>query len=457
VKFSNVLSLQIDRSSLQGIYSDTWLISELASIESRIPRFDARQELAVLVNTSTSRSQALSRWFRYREAYSPAIVESILNRHPIATDSFVFDPMCGSGSTQVGAQLLGFRSMGIDVNPYAVLMSEVKTARFRKKDLVEVKRLLDLLRTCGISRARLSAVDQRLSRYFPIDNLRALVKYRDEILKQPPSPASRLVFSAILGALEECSNRKKDGNGLATRPSKVESPFSSIERVVQQMILDLTQRAGQMPKSLSLQFSAIRSAEAIELGRRALSQDPGAIIFSPPYANSFDYFESYKLELLFGKFYDFETLKVAKKLLLRSYRQGAKGSSTFINPLLEKIISEIQARIPAKEAKTGVKDGRSRLLPHMLRGYFEDMSAVFSELRKQLSSGRKVHVVVDQSAYLGVLVPTDLLIANIAEPLGFQCREIAICRAARTSTQQSGSSSPVERVLRESVVTLEAQ
>lgn len=45
----------------------------------------------------------------------------------------------------------------------------------------------------------------------------------------------------------------------------------------------------------------------------------GAIIFSPPYANSFDYFESYKMELLFGQLLspnDYQVQKNSKFVII---------------------------------------------------------------------------------------------------------------------------------------------
>jgi hypothetical protein len=84
--------------------------------------------LAELVNTGRSKTEALSRWVRYREGYSPSIVRRILEKFPIDEEQeFILDPMCGSGSTQVAAQQAGIASGGTDVSPYAALVSRVKT------------------------------------------------------------------------------------------------------------------------------------------------------------------------------------------------------------------------------------------------------------------------------------------------------------------------------------------
>ena len=41
----------------------------------------------------------------------------------------VLDPFCGSGTTLLEAQKLGYESVGIDLNPIACLISRVKTQK----------------------------------------------------------------------------------------------------------------------------------------------------------------------------------------------------------------------------------------------------------------------------------------------------------------------------------------
>jgi site-specific DNA-methyltransferase (adenine-specific) len=180
----------------------------------------------------------------------------------------------------------------------------------------------------------------------------------------------------------------------------------------------------------------------------------GAVIFSPPYANSFDYYESYKLELLMGDFFSIESISEERKNLIRSYRQMGKSEKVPELPTLEKLIDEIMKRLPAKEQASGVRDGRSRLLPNMLRGYFQDMKEFLIRASSAMPSGSYMAIIVDQSAYLGVLVPTDLLLAEIATDCGFQFEKLVICRRARTSGQQLNMQPALGEVLRESAVIL---
>ena len=251
--------------------------------------------------------------------------------------------------------------------------------------------------------------------------------------------------------MEDCSNRKKDGNGLATRESKISS---SVDRFIQQinlMLEDIIRRVDQTSPT-----SIVEKCSALQLDRNMVGNGVSiqSIIFSPPYANSFDYYESYKIELIFGEYTLARHLKAFRKDLIRNYRLGGQKLGKNDNPIIESVINEIELRIPLKEQKTGKKDGRTRLVPNMIRAYFSDMNNAIRNCTSILEQGAYMHIVVDQSAYLGVPIPTDLILANIAEKYALEVTGITVCRSANTSGQQLREYPYLKHLLRESIITL---
>lgn len=111
-------------------------------------------------------------------------------------------------------------------------------------------------------------------------------------------------------------------------------------------------------------------------------------------------------------------------------------------------------KIPKKEAKTGKRDGRTRLMPNMIRGYFSDMDNVLKEIHEAISIGGTCYIAVDQSAYVGVIIPTDTILALLAERKGFSVEKISICRKAATSGQQLNQYPYLKNTLRESIICL---
>lgn len=440
------------------IFNNPDLESVLLSLEDPEIIVDETDLLEKLVNTGRSKDEPLSRWVRYREGYSPTIVHRILEMFPISADSeFILDPMCGSGSTQVAAQQLNIPSVGSDVSPYAVLVSRVKTTPLLE---TERQRILTFLNTLsegknGISVPKSELVNY-LIHYFPPQNFRKLIQIKRQIEELFPRDTRERDFLVVslLAIIEASSNRKKDGNGLASRPSQVTDVLGLFQEQVNLMLTDIQAATWLNVPSNSIVGSALKIDETIADSSRFFQKSLGAVIFSPPYANSFDYYESYKLELLMGDFFTVESINEERKKLIRSYRQMGKSKKVTELPTLEKLIDEIMKRLPAKEEASGVRDGRSRLLPNMLRGYFQDMKEFLERSSSAMPSGSYMAIIVDQSAYLGVLVPTDLLLAEIGMSCGFHFEKLVICRRARTSGQQLNLQPALGQVLRETAVIL---
>lgn len=71
----------------------------------------------------------------------------------------------------------------------------------------------------------------------------------------------------------------------------------------------------------------------------------------------------------------------------------------------------------------------------MLVAYFEDMRRVLAGLLEKADSKAAVWIVVSTSAYVGVEIPVDLIIADIASRDGWFLREVGVLRYLRTAGQ----------------------
>ena len=63
----------------------------------------------------------------YRGKFFPQLVRSLINSEKLESGTNILDPMCGSGTTLVEAEILGCNAFGVDMNPLSVLMSRAKT------------------------------------------------------------------------------------------------------------------------------------------------------------------------------------------------------------------------------------------------------------------------------------------------------------------------------------------
>jgi site-specific DNA-methyltransferase (adenine-specific) len=170
--------------------------------------------------------------------------------------------------------------------------------------------------------------------------------------------------------------------------------------------------------------------------------------------NSFDYFESYKLENLLGEFVNQETLKQRKQEAIRNFRTRITNKIPIHSDYLNKVLQELDNGIFQKEAMTNVTDARTRLMSKVIPAYFQDMEQVLRQIWEILLKKGDCFIVVDQSAYAGVLIPTDQILANLAEKIGFSVSQIIRCRRATTSGQQLKMAPHLNGNLRESIIVL---
>lgn len=425
----------------------------IQALESQFVYTDETEYFSNLVNFSTAKSEPYQRWVRYREGYSTALVDELIKRSNLdSVHQCVADPMVGSGTTIIAARKAGFDAFGIDINPYCKTIVDTKLLDPTEDQLTEVDRFLNDLPTEFDS---YSGNYPPLSDYFPKNNVNDLLSLKSRIERVNEKTVKQILMSCWFFILEQCSNRKKDGNGLATRVSPVEDVIRFYKDTVRDVTIDYSLHP--LPHNV---FSQIYTGSACDFSKyssvfeKLCGKRLGAIIFSPPYANAFDYFESYKMELLFGELYSQTDYQHHKKEQIRNYRISYGREIACEYPIVELLCKEIFSAIPKKEQATGKRDARTRLMPNMLRGYFNDMGQVLYQLYAALENNGDCYLVVDQSAYAGVIVPTDVILASIAAQHGFVVDNIIICRKAATSGQQRKAYPYLGETLRESIICL---
>ena len=77
-----------------------------------------------LVNFKTNLNQPRHGWFDIKEGYGYSLVDNILKDLNISkNDGKILDPFSGSGTTVIQSSILGYESIGIEVNPFLHFLS----------------------------------------------------------------------------------------------------------------------------------------------------------------------------------------------------------------------------------------------------------------------------------------------------------------------------------------------
>jgi len=264
-----------------------------------------------------------------------------------------------------------------------------------------------------------------------------------------------------LSILERVSNTKKEGNGIKYRstvrtkqgyvhikdedwqrnyfgPNKIDFINQELKNQYKKMISDISSVNYESNPATSSVFTK-NNEDFSQLIPNKISK----VIFSPPYANSFDYFEIFKLELWMGRFIEnYAQLRELRKQAIGSLwtADSAKCDMQEINQILDLM---------------NANELWSPKIRTMILSYFSKMKNILQESYSVLLEGGKCVIVVGNSAYANVIIPTDLIISNIARDLGYKKIKILIARYSTTSSQQKKNLAPLKEFLRESVIVLE--
>lgn len=440
-------------------YAETVNSMEIAELRNFYERLDARFNVTngdlqnasytAASNFVLSANYARHRWFNYKEGFSPVLVANIFDEFGIDDTSVVCDPFCGAGTTLVAAKSGGVRSYGFEVNPFAAFISKIKTEDYTEKDIRRFKPLLDRLSGIEPDSNAVLPDNDYLCRIFDHEMLIAQLSIRNYINNLQSSKSKDLLFFVWICTLEQCSLYRKAGNGLKIKTRKpdyksghaFEFAMGKIKENSGIIISDFESNdTGPVPEIFTDSATAI--CEHMENGSLDL------VLFSPPYANCFDYTKIYYLELWFGGFVN--STEDQKDIRMKSIRSHCHATwpERYENFHLNELNDIIIPLIAGEKLWT-------KRIPHMLNGYFADMEEALRQIFDALKPGGHCAIVVSNSAYAGIVVPTDVLLAGIAERLGFRVLEIQVERLIITSSQQYEKTEPVKRFLRESIVKLE--
>jgi len=430
------------------------LNQELAeTIQSQIPVRET-PGLRNAVNFDESRTLAVHRWFRYREGFSPAILDKLSGHRR------VFDPFCGCGTTLIEAKKRGINAVGTDVNPLAVFVAKVKTRNYSAKHGREFEVWSGHAAQC--QSVWPAPTMPLLPKLFQPKALNELLKLRAGLEACEDTKTRDLLLLCWLNILESCSNVFKEGNGLKYRNKKRQpGKYATvpddiwIPRYFGKSIRSFVRKHWRdqcLSVSNDLQQLVRRGTSEIDILERSCLdatisdevQTCDASVFSPPYANRFDYFEAFKIELWMGNFVS--SAKQMSELRKRSMRNNLTVQTGTVRERedLEGLLDLMDDN--ASSVRMGIRE--------TLRGYFDDVSLLAANLRAILEPGGRVLCVVGNSAYAGILVPTDLLCGVIFRETGFTVESIEVARHLHVSSQQRGKMVPgLQPYMRESVIT----
>lgn len=407
-----------------------------------------------LISVGTNRGApelAFQRWRHFKEAFAPELVARAVTEAPRPVTRCI-DPFGGSGTTALACQFLGVEPITIEVNPFLADLIRAKLVAYDPdeiaRDLGRVIKLASGFRgkaTLAIPEgAPRTLVEPGAKGRWIFDTavatrLGALIKAINQLVLD----RNRLLFKVLLGGiLVEVSNVVVNGKGRRyrrrwrDRPRDPRSVDWLFAEAVKQSLGDISQFGNRLcMKSTVINGDARTAIRGLSLCDLA--------VFSPPYPNSFDYTDVYNLELW--------TLGYLNE---RIANHALRTSTLCSHVQIDRCFPEPPTTSPTltkalQDLNSVASDLWDRRLGPMVGGYFADLLRVLSEIRAVLKEDSSAWLVVGDSRYSGILIPTARILEELAPEARFEPALVEDIRSMRSSAQQGG-----KHELNESLIVL---
>jgi len=379
--------------------------------------------------------------FRYPAKFHPPVVRALLDRYSQPGDR-LFDPFCGSGTGLVQAAVRGMKSVGTDIDPVAVAVSQAKTRRYEMPTLQActaklLARLAPMKRDSAEYEARMFVdledeeyADElgdvwlpaipKLNHWFRRYVLVDLARINREIDELDAEPDVTCLLSVVLASIiRNASNADPvPVSGLEVTShmiaKDVEGRLVNPYALFKVALVKAVEAVGRYSELADPRHvPEVMQADAADLGR-CVKDTFQLSLTSPPYHNAVDYYRRHQLEMFWLRHVadHQERLQLLPKYIGRQripLSHPTLASDWFPSALAKEWDQQMRE----------VSVQRANDFKH----YMISMDRVFDGLSERICPGGRVLFVVGQSSWNGDQIPTTKLFTELASP-DFELEEL---------------------------------
>ena len=298
---------------------------------------------------SVGRRDFATHWIHWYPAKMFHRIPSVfLETVNLPSESTILDPFCGSGTVLLEANVRGYHAVGIDINPLARLICQVKTTPINPDDLK--CQLAVILRKALRSRALPDP--QPTLDYWISAPARVGIHRLSDAIRQIVDGDCRAFFVVALSSiirqisladpaippLVRLREERADVAGIRYQKALQKAKSTTTSSVYDTFVAAATSNIQRMSeleglrKTLGHSQVSETSEEAAQT--RLLPESVDAVITSPPYCGSQKYVRSLKLELLVSGYQEEEIREIDRRTL------GTEAVSTRTTPIADLLIGD---------------------------------------------------------------------------------------------------------------------
>ncbi|TNO85928.1 hypothetical protein FHR08_27745 [Bacillus cereus] len=338
-------------------------VNNMGSLLERLKSFTNPEELDTTYLTHGLHS--------YPAKYIPQLPEAVILEHTNERNT-VLDPFCGSGTTVLEASIHGRKSIGIDSNPIAALVSRVKTTALSVDELQRIKEISQKLKSIEKVEEKEVPNVPNIDHWFQQNMIKELAWLKDFISQEKSVKVQdflKVIFSSIIVSVsnQESDTRYAakqknlpDGYAFKRFISKLSSSIKSIEELSK-----IENVKKNSPRILNMDSREVTSEDIPD-------NSVDLVVTSPPYANSYDYYLYHKLRMTWLG-YDFVEVKEAEIGSRNEHSSRKKSVQTYIDKMIPVMKNVARVLKPNKLAYFFIGDS-------IISGEYINMKDVFIEL-----------------------------------------------------------------------------
>lgn len=354
----------------------------------------------------------------------------------------VFDPFCGCGTVLVEASMTDRRSVGMDVNPIAVLLARAKSGVFRTQHFTSLVEEVIAAAMVDVDQATPTETDSPkwLPYWFSKKTLAKLLALQRQIsLRSTLSAKYRdLLTACLIIAVRRCSRADPRSpkpfiskRARACRVGKHFDAFQVYRSVARRLV------------KASNDFRGLRvgKSDAVAMmgdSRFVTRRDIGtvdAVVTSPPYLSAQDYYRSSKLELAISGYWQPQLERTLGAKIIGS------GRGEVLTPRLSRRRDTYH-----RSCLVSVPDlsERARAVVH---NYLSDMRRMLQRTHGCLRLGGQCCMVIGDSKIEGVALPVHAWIIGVAKSVGLKLvrHDVDLIQDRRLPPQREGHASVIDR------------
>jgi len=346
-------------------------------------------------------------YHRYPAKFIPQIVSRLATKYTKEGD-LVVDPFGGCGTTLVESKVMCRPSIGVDINPVAVLITKAKKTPIEpvriEEHFLKLKEKIDSFN----KKTRVKIPEhERIDYWFKPEEKRKLAFLFSEISKIKDQDVRDFFCCGFSNILKNCSiwlqKSNKPTRDLMKKPA---DPFVAFSRQIKAMLRGNTDFFNLLQKKKCLKTSCnVYCADARKIP--AKSNSVSLIVTSPPYVTSYEYADLHQLTALW-----FEHTKDISDFRKRFIGTAYHNKKELV--LNSKIAETTKEELLKNDKKTAEE----------VATYFSEMNQVFEEMKRMLKKGGRTCIVIGNTSLKGVKILNAEVFVEQLQNLGFKINDI---------------------------------